>query len=194
MMPTTVKACWKSAGKTPEAGEGGGAASFSFRAILNAPLDCATSILEWTCSWDSAARQLSSAPPAAPSLFRAALEAPALPFPEVLASSTTEVRLLSQDKVSLYGRKSHLSGHGQSNGKHPALLGFHRQGCFLISSSRWKPRRKPMLPNSRSTAIPPPAPSEHLVPVAGLLQAVPEGSKLTLEWYSPSQVNKTAKT
>ncbi|KAB5089930.1 RHS repeat protein, partial [Bacteroides thetaiotaomicron] len=28
----------------------------------------------------------------------------------------------------------------------------------------------------------------------GLLQAVPEGNKLTLEWYSPSQVNKTARS
>ena len=92
MMPTTVKACWKSAGKTPEAGVKEAAQLPSVSGpILNAPLDCATSIPSNGPAPGTPlpARQLSSAQPAAPSLSAPPPEAPTLPFPEAHANSTT---------------------------------------------------------------------------------------------------------
>ena len=151
-VPTTVKACWSRPGKTPEAGVKEAAQlSFISGPILNAPLDCFTSILRWTCSRTRFARRRCQAPTGAPSRSRRRPEAPTLPFPS-FSQKLSYGSGCSAGQVSC-ADEIHLSGRG---GEQCDTLRFSATGkvVSLISSSGVEARREACCQTPRSTAIP----------------------------------------
>ena len=142
-------------------GEGGGAASFSFRANPQCSIGLRYKHpLEWTCSWDSASRQATVKRPTGSSIsFRAAAGSADAPVSGGSRKLNYRVRLLNQDKSPCTDGNPIYLDMVQSNGSTLRFSASTGKVVSLISSAGVETTAEARLPNSRSTAIPPPAPS-----------------------------------
>ena len=200
-MPTTVKACWKSAEENSGGGgEGGGAASFATFSFRANP-QCSIGLrykhpLEWTCSWDSASRQATVKRPTGSSIsFRAAAGSADAPVSGGSRKLNYRVRLLNQDKSPCTDGNPIYLDMVQSNGSTLRFSASTGKVVSLISSSGVETTAEAYAAKLQVNRHPSTGAIQSIWSQSqGLLQAVPEGNKLTLEWYSPSQVNKTARS
>ena len=178
-------------------GEGGGAASFSFRANPQCSIGLRYKHpLEWTCSWDSASRQATVKRPTGSSIsFRAAAGSADAPVSGGSRKLNYRVRLLNQDKSPCTDGNPIYLDMVQSNGSTLRFSASTGKVVSLISSSGVETTAEAYAAKLQVNRHPSTGAIQSIWSQSqGLLQAVPEGNKLTLEWYSPSQVNKTARS
>ncbi|WP_295874468.1 RHS repeat-associated core domain-containing protein [uncultured Akkermansia sp.] len=178
-------------------GEGGGAASFSFRANPQCSIGLRYKHpLEWTCSWDSASRQATVKRPTGSSIsFRADAGSADAPVSGGSRKLNYRVRLLNQDKSPCTDGNPIYLDMVQSNGSTLRFSASTGKVVSLISSSGVETTAEAYAAKLQVNRHPSTGAIQSIWSQSqGLLQAVPEGNKLTLEWYSPSQVNKTARS
>ncbi|MFR5038008.1 RHS repeat domain-containing protein [Akkermansia sp.] len=181
-------------------GEGGGAttfATFSFRANPQCSIGLRYKHpLEWTCSWDSASRQATVKRPTGSSIsFRAAAGSADAPVSGGSRKLNYRVRLLNQDKSPCTDGNPIYLDMVQSNGSTLRFSASTGKVVSLISSSGVETTAEAYAAKLQVNRHPSTGAIQSIWSQSqGLLQAVPEGNKLTLEWYSPSQVNKTARS
>ena len=187
-------------GNSGGGGEGGGAttfATFSFRANP----ECSIGLrykhpLEWTCDWDSASRQATVKRPTGSSIsFHAAAGSADAPVSGGSRKLNYRVRLLNQDKSPCTEGDPAYLDMVQSNGSTLRFSASTGKVVSLISSSGVETTAEAYAAKLQVNRHPSTGAIQSIWSQSqGLLQAVPEGNKLTLEWYSPSQVNKTARS
>ena len=187
-------------GNSGGGGEGGGAttfATFSFRANP----ECSIGLrykhpLEWTCDWDSASRQATVKRPTGSSIsFHAAAGSADAPVSGGSRKLNYRVRLLNQDKSPCTEGDPAYLDMVQSNGSTLRFSASTGKVVSLISSSGVETTAEAYAAKLQVNRHPSTGAIQSIwSQPQGLLQAVPEGNKLTLEWYSPSQVNKTARS
>ncbi|QWO94435.1 hypothetical protein J5W76_05480 [Akkermansia muciniphila] len=181
-------------------GEGGGAATFATFSFRANP-QCSIGLrykhpLEWTCSWDSASRQATVKRPTGSSIsFRAAAGSADAPVSGGSRKLNYRVRLLNQDKSPCTDGNPIYLDMVQSNGSTLRFSASTGKVVSLISSSGVETTAEAYAAKLQVNRHPSTGAIQSIWSQSqGLLQAVPEGNKLTLEWYSPSQVNKTARS
>jgi len=181
-------------------GEGGGAATFATFSFRANP-QCSIGLrykhpLEWTCTWDSASRQATVKRPTGSSIsFHAAAGSADAPVSGGSRKLNYRVRLLNQDKSPCTDGNPIYLDMVQSNGSTLRFSASTGKVVSLISSSGVETTAEAYAAKLQVNRHPSTGAIQSIWSQSqGLLQAVPEGNKLTLEWYSPSQVNKTARS